>query len=260
MAGNTAIGFTNYAKTGTLTATSSESGLGPTNLSSDQVNSASGWQTAAGVTSATLTVTSSVVGVLWRGFGLFNTNLTNSATITATLKSAGPVTVNTLTPGGPQTGYRQVVAMFDEDQTGDWLEILIADATNTDGHLNIGGLFAGPMWLPLSGITWDTTYGENAVFSTTRSRGGQRYTNQLYVERYWNLAFDSIRNSEQWDDLGELKRIAATGVNIMFVPDQTSVDINRETVFGVVETQADVGFPARATDAIAWRGRVTERL
>src|SRR3954464_10974674 len=97
----TAVGYINYFKTGTITATSSLSGLGATNLASDQCAPSTGWQTGAGVVTASsgavLRVTSATTGSVWRAFALVNTNLTGFATITATLwRNAGPTSVGSL--------------------------------------------------------------------------------------------------------------------------------------------------------------------
>lgn len=265
MARYSALGWVNYFKTGTVSADSSVADLGPTNLASDLCSPETGWQTADGVVSAAggalLRCDSPVAGLLWRGFCLVNTNLTAAAVVTATLyRSAGPTSVASLTVGGPQTGYRQVVGFFSQDETADYIEFAINDATNPDNNINVGGAFVGPAWFPDRGVGWDTTYGENVARTDTRARGGPRYINTLYVERYWQIALDAVRNSEAWDDLGELKRIAALGGNVLFAPDVTSVDLSREAVFGVLETQADVSFQSHSTDARAYRAQITERL
>lgn len=262
MAGNSGFGRVNYFLTGTISASSSEASLGPSNLSGQQVNAASGWQTPNGiVTGATLVCTFPTAGTIVRAVGLFGTNLTGSAVVTVdAFLTSGPTLVSTLTIGGPQTGYGQVVGIFSSNVTADYMRFTINDSTNPDNHINVGGGFCGPMWFPQTGISWNTTYGENVARNDFRARGGPRFISHLYTERFWKIAFDSVRGSEAWDDLAELKRIAAFGTNILFVPDQTDVDLNRMAIFGVIETQSDVSFPYKTTDARAVTLQITERL
>lgn len=259
MAGNSGIGWNNYCKTGSLAASSEEPTLPITNLANDQVNASSGWQTLNGdVTLVTLTVTLPSTALLISAFGLFGTNLTPSATALFEAKLGG-VTQASATLPGPQEGYGQLVGVFGSDVTADGMVITISDAGNPDNHLNIGGAFVGQMWFPLSGISWSTTYGENAARDDFRARGGARFINPLYTERYWKIVLDAIRASEAWDELGELKRIASLGGNVLFLPDVTDVDLFRMAVFGVLETQADVSFPAHSVDARQVTMQVTER-
>lgn len=265
MASNVLLGYANLFKTGSITAGSSASGLGAGNLTSDVCAPSTGWQTLAGVVTsgggATLTVTSPTPGIGWRAFGLFRTNITSGATVTVTLFSnPGPSTVFTAIVAGPQTGYGQIVVATSAVVNGDYVTFQINDPVNPDGHINVGGAFAGPAWNPLSGITWDTTYGATTQQIKVISRGGQEYRNQLYRQRYWKIAMDAVANSEAWDDLGELDRIGSLGGNVLLVPDITSVDISREAVFGTLDPQADVNFQAHSINARAWRAQITERL
>jgi len=264
MAGVSAIGYINQFKIGTATAASSVASMGASNLSSDQCSPSTGWQTANGVVTASggavLTCTADATST-WRAFALVNTNLTFAATITAGFYISPATLISSISlTNGPQTGYRQVVGVLNSDVTADYVQISINDAANPDLHINVGGAFAGPMWLPQRGISWDTTYASNTIFRSVITDGGQEYRVQRSRRRRWNIALDAVADSEAWDDLGELDRIASVGGNVLFVPDYTSVDVSREAVFGVLDVLADVSFPMRATDNRAWRAQILERL
>jgi hypothetical protein len=161
---------------------------------------------------------------------------------------------------GPQVGYGQSLAIMDRDYAGDYLTIEFNDVTNPDGHINVGGAFAGPAWFPQRGMTWDSSYNSDDRQDVSISRGGSEYISLLYSRRMWNLALDAVRDSEAGADLGELRRIAALGINVLFVPSVMSGDIYREAVFGTVRSTADVTFPNKIMDARAWRGQIKERL
>lgn len=260
-ASNVVIGYANNFKTGSITSSASAAGLGPTNLAGDICSPSTGFQSAAtAVQNVILTCTAITPGSLWRAFGLFRTNLTFGAQITITLFSGVSIVFNA-TVSGPQTGYGQIVVALSSDTAGDSVSFQINDPTNPEGHINIGGAFAGPCWNPASGITWDTTYGRTSQQVKTISRGGQEYRNELYSQRWWGIAMDAVQSSEAWDDLGELERVASFGSNVLFIPDVTSVDISREAVFGILEPQSNgVNFTSHSLNNRGWRAQITERL
>jgi hypothetical protein len=265
MAGNTLIGSANIWKTGSVSAGSSVSGLGPANLQGDSCTPSAGWQSANGVVTAvggaTLQLTSSLAGVTWREFGVFQTNLTESAAVTFKLwLTAGPTLVWSIAAPGPMNGYAQVVVDAGQDYVADYLTIDFDDSGNPDSHINVGGAFAGPAWQPLIGMSWNTTYGSTIRQARTQSRGGQETRRLLSRQRFWSVELQAVRDTEAWDDLAELDRIAALGGNVLLIPDITSADIYREAVFGPLDVVSDVSFPFQTTDARAWRGKITERL
>lgn len=260
-----AIGYANLFKTGAIIANSSAPGLGPTNLAADQCAPSTGWQTDAGVVTtaggASLRLTFATSGVTVRGVCLVNTNLTSSATVTVKLwLTSGPTLVDTLAIPGPLTGYGQVIGICSADRTADYLTADFDDIGNPDLHINVGGAFAGPLWYPASGVSWDTSYGRTVSQTKVVSRGGQEYRSRLFSQRFWKLAITAASNAEAWDDLGELDRVASLGGNVLFVPNVTSVDVPREAVYGALDAQSDVTFPYHTTDARAWRAQIAERL
>lgn len=261
---NQLIGFQNIFKTGGITSGSQISTLGPTNLALDQCSPSVGWQTFSGVVTsaggATLTLTGATTGLTWRAFCLVNTNLTAAASVVFKLFTNPSTQVFTQTVAGPVPGYRQAVAFSATDVVADYLTIAIDDPTNPDDFINVGGAFAGPAWDPNTGITWDSAYGSTVVQSKVTSRGGQEFRTQLYRQRYYKLAMDSVRDTEAWSQLGELDRIAALGVNVLIIPNTASANVSQEAVFGPLDAQADVTYSAHSTDARAWRAQITERL
>lgn len=266
MAGNSGIGWFNWFKTGGITALSEEPSLPSTNLSGDLATASMGWQTIGGVltsgTGAVLRCTFPAPALVCRAWGLFGTNLTLGASVTATLYLSGsPSVVATMTVIGVHEGYAQIVGVFDQDYTADYIEFEINDPTNNQGFINIGAAFAGPIWFPQTGITFDST---QALFVPTRTnittRGGQEWVTTQYTKRWWSFALDYVRRSEQYDMVGDLFRVAARGVNVLVFSDGTSVDIGRDAVFGLLSTQADMSFASKYYDAIKVSFTVTERL
>lgn len=284
MASNTFIGWTNYFKTGAVTAGSSATGLSPSNLQLDACSPSTGWQTVSGVTTGSVTATVLTGAALrvstpanavlpFQAACLVNTNLRSSASVAFSVYNGSTLQGSTLTVAGPSVGYGQVVGLFPSVLNGDHLMIAINDSGNPDGFINVGGAYAGPMWNPLSGVTWSTAYGGMPTQVRVISRGGQEFRNLLYRQRYWKLNFDNIHDSEAWTQAGELDRIGALGVNVLFIPNSTSAFLNQETIFGPMDpsgttsstsagssAQTDVTFPHLSTDARGWSFQITERL
>ena len=63
-----------------------------------------------------------------------------------------------------------------------------------------------------------------------------------------------------WTGVAELRRFAWRGGNVLFVPNKSSTDIARETVFGQLASQANIGFVPGYAGLNTWKFRVTERL
>lgn len=263
------FGYTNQFKNGTIDTSGSPPtsyvvGLEPTNLSSDQVDPSLGWQTTNAVVTAAdgafvqvdLLAPSAV-----RAFGIGKCNLTTAASVTFEAHLSGS-TVFTTTVGGPAVGYAQVLATAPTDITADTVLIKIDDPTNPDNHISVGWAFAGPTWNPsdeLGLATQGVGYQPKPTRQETKTRGGQRFIQPFYVERMWTIALNAVTDDEAWDDLGELIRVANLGSNVLFIPDYTSVEINREAVFGILDTVENINFSNNIIGRRSWAAVITER-
>lgn len=263
------FGSVNYFKNGTIDTsgsppTSFVTGLEPSNLASDQVDPSLGWQTQNGIKTAVagafLQVSVSPATAI-RAFGIGKSNLTASASVTFELHLLGS-TVFTGIFSGPAPGYAQVVGTTSIDIIADTVLIKIDDASNPDNHISVGWAFAGPVWNPsdeLGLATQSGGYQPKPTRQETKTRGGQRFIQPFYVERTWAIALNAVTDAEAWDDLGELIRIANLGSNILFIVDYTSLEINRESVYGVLDTTDNINFSNNIIGRRSWVGLITER-
>jgi len=209
-------------------------------------------------------VTSAVPGLPWRLFGLFRTNLTPSATINVgtwvSVGTAAPTVTWQTNVTGPAAGYGQIIAVAPTTQTANFMQFTISDPTNPDGFISAGGLYAGPGWFPLTGISYESSVGRVEQIRRTQTRGGQEYARLMWSQRRWNIAFDGVRASEVWAEVDALRLQARTGTNVLFIPDTAASDIKQAAVFGMLSEAADITYPARGADRRAWRAQITERL
>lgn len=259
---NTLFAWDNIVLTGSLSAPSEAASLGTSQLKDEVGSPSSAWQTVTGITGppgAVLTITPTQQNRIWRVFGLFRTNLTQFATVTATLydNNAAVWSGQAL---GPYPGYAQCVIVIPQDTTGDYATISISDPTNPDGFINVPLVFAGPAWLPLTGHAYDSTEGDDPKLDETVSRGGQEYPVLRSEQRRFEVSLMGIRDSEVSGYVRPLRRVAARGNNVLFIPDVTSDKMDQEAVYGRMYSTADVGYPYAAADRRSWRVRMTERL
>jgi len=221
------------------------------------------WQTIAGdLTSAdgaTLTITP-LTARTWRLFGLFRTNLTTSAVVTVTLYDNPSTLVFTDTMSTMVAGYGQVVLDAGQDYTADYCVIEIDDATNPDTFINVPLAYAGPGWLPGTGLAWQTTFGRDSQVDEVRSKGGQEYPTHWWSRRRWDIFLAGVNASEVWTEAMELDRISRFGRNVLFVPDVTSATLAYEMLLGRLEVVSDVSYVDGIVDYFTWRFRVRERL
>lgn len=201
-------------------------------------------------------------GQIVRSVALPNTNLTSGATVTVTLwlNPAAPVAVATKTVAGPVPGYGQVIIVFPSDYTCDFVQVTFNDPTNPDNHINVGGLFIGPLWIPATGLSWDTTLGRNVRRVDTVSRGGQVWSQFQSVQRRRSFTLGNLRGAELWAQQQDLEATAALGGNVLLIPNITSSTLGQEAVYGPLTPAADASMPLHNADRFSWGGTVTQRL
>ena len=253
-----AIGHTNLVKTATISATSEETDMPATQVAGDLGAESMGWQTLAGVTSATLTITMATAGSYVSAIGIFRTNLsaTVQTAITVTY-SGGPVYYNVFT--GVAAGYGQVVALMGSPTLCDSITIAIVDNSNTDTFLNVPLAFAGPIFEPTYPIGRDATYGRQTAIAETVSRGGSEFPRLLHDKRFYKFQIIAT-DAEAWESVAEIDRLARLGTNVLLVPETTSDYLQKEAIYGRLKETLDVNFSLGAVKTRSWGGMVTERI
>lgn len=263
---NSLIAWNNYAKNATITATSAASSFPASNVAGDLGAPSSGWQTVYGVTTsaggAVLTITPTNSGLTWDLLGIFRTNLTASATVTFSLYSyIGGTPAVTWTTGAVQmTSGNGQYLVYTGGVVADFLQISFNDANNPDGYINVPLVFGGSAWDPLGVISFNSTFGRDTSQVITTSRGGQEYPTFYYQQRRWNVAIDTIRESEAWSYVDQLMQVAAIGSNVLLIPDVNSPYLQKQAVFGLLKSSSDISYPSGASDRRKWSFQVTERL
>jgi hypothetical protein len=143
---------------------------------------------------------------------------------------------------------------------GRYCRVDITDTANPDGFLNIPLCYAGEVWIPARNFTWASSMGRASQSTRVVTRGGQVYVARLWSQRYWKLVLQGIKHTEIWPKLMELDAAARDGRNILFVPNPADADLQKSSVFGVLDPTSDLGYAFQSQDTRGWNATVTERL
>jgi len=268
--GKALIGWENLVQASGVTffTTSAAAGLPGSNVATDQGAPSAAWQTAAGHCTAMAIVIGALPAAAIAAVGIFRTNQTAAATYTITLFSGGsggtPVWVSS--PTGPPNGYGQVVVPMSQGTPpsatvsgADTLEIAIFDPTNPDGFLNVPLVWIGPAWNPFYDITPASIPSRVEARSDEVSRGGSVYPNLFWDARTWDVAL-TVTDAEMFTQADNLDQKCRDDRNVLFIRDQTSANINYESILGILRPSAGFGFPGLNPATRSWRGLWTERI
>lgn len=256
------IGWQNAVETAstTLAASSAADGFSAELLRVPVGNAAAAWQTAAGVTSASLTITATAA-VAWRAVALCRTNLTTAATLrvrvgTAANVVSAPAYDGGVLSAGVAVGIRQGLHVMPSAVSAVCMRLDIADPTNPDGYLNIPLIYAGP-GVEFS-IAPSSDDGDDIRREDVQTRSGAVITTALSRARNWSVRVPFIRRADA-DWIDPVKAAAAAGINALFVPLVGDTRAPAETIFGLM-TPARRGFPGQTAAYRSFAFTISERL
>lgn len=260
---NAIFGFDNWARTGAISASASAAGLGPEQMQNPHGAASTSWQTPSGTTTGGVVVDAGAA-VQWGAFGLFNSNLTPTATVQWRL-SSDPAFVTSIYDSGVvggtvAAGYRQSLHIPPTQQTARYMRVDISDASNPEGRLRVAQMFAGRVVRPVRNIGFDSAFAREAEAPAVVTRGGQQFPTFRYARRSWRVSLPSLDAVDVWPLTQALQIAAQDGTNVLFIPFPTGADVAREAVFGIVSGASAVGWPSRSPVMRAWAATITERL
>lgn len=257
------LGWLNAFHTGTITGGPAEALLPVSNLSGFTGSPSSGWQTPAGVTSASVLVDTGDATSVWQVFGLFRTNLTPGTTIRWRVGDPAMTTVtydSGIRPAGVLVGYGKTVVVSLSPVVGQAVQFDIADVTNPDGFLNVPLAFAGPAFQPQTNIDFSSTVGRDSQIDEVVTRGGQELPVARWQRLRVELSFQGVRTSEVWPQVMEADRVSRQAGNLIFVNDSDNGLMGYETIYGRLTPTADLTYPYGSADRRSWKARLQERL
>jgi hypothetical protein len=242
---NLVIGHLNQFLSGSVSASASVAGLGPSQLQNDQGNASFALQIPG--TSGSITVSGSAE---YRMFGLFRTNLTPSASVSWSIGGASCAVV---------PWFGQSVLVLDAPVSAGGVTVSISDPSNPDGFLNIPLAYAGPGFQPLVNMDFSSAPNRQAGTLKEITRAGGTLARNDWVKRTFDLSMSNIRPDEV-TTMDDIDLVGRHSHNILFVPDPMSATIGREAIFGEWEGTSGLTYPYQAADARGYRATITERL
>ncbi|AHJ63271.1 Hypothetical protein GbCGDNIH3_7040 [Granulibacter bethesdensis] len=266
--GTMLLAWNNLVPGSVLSAGSAEPSLPPQNLQTDHGSADAGWQTAAGVVTASAGAWVEVdlgsirpVSVL----AIAHTNLSvgsGKATVRWTIRTAQSGTVvydSGTVDAGIVAGIGQSIRVIpNAPVTGRIVRLEINDAGNPDAFINIGQMFIGDAWMPAFNFSYESTMSRDESAIEIRSRAGLLFPRIDWTARVWNVVQKTVRRSEM-GTLLDLDMVARRRGNVLFIPDRTSTDMNRFAVLGTLKP-TQIGYGAQSGAFRTWGFTITERL
>lgn len=251
---NCGFGWQNRVLDAGLTASAQASSLPVINLRNQQGAESLGWRVLG--TSAVLTLRLPALGS-WRGFSLHRTNLSAAASLSVTVLSGGSPVWQGAAQG---TANAQIVLVSPSSVSGDSVTMQIDDPANPDGYLSIPLAYAGPLWQPARNYSTDSTSGCALGADSTTTLGGAEFVDSRWYQRKLSIVHQSYGDADA-AVLTQILRAAATGQNILFLPDPAASlpKLCEAALFGRL-SGGDLSNPFGVADRHALTLTHTERL
>lgn len=255
------IGYINRLLTASLTADNQVASLPVTNLQTPHADTTNQWRTTSRTASFTADTGSSAS--TWRLFMLAHTNLNSNALIRWIVSDDSTFATSNYDSGstfaGTLPGYQQSVIIAPSEVTGRYVRCSLNNASNPDPFLSVGLAYAGPVYTPGRGLSYESSWAVQTAQDIVQTRGGQQYVTLRHRQRAWDMAFNTLPSAELYTSIAEVMRTADTGQNIAFVPFSDGQP-SREAIMGLLRTTSGIGYPARIAQYRGWRAQITERL
>ena len=257
------FGTTNNLALSSITTGSAAAGMGGSNTLGPDGSPATGWQTAAGVTSSWLLADTGISTTLWRCAGLFRTNLTSAATVRVRIGDAAMSVVawdSGVMSGLIVPGYQQAVLMMPVDIQGAACRIDLVDTANPDALLNVPLIFAGPLLNSGIGLSYSSGTARTSSETVVRTRAGTEYVSPQYQQRSFAISYSALKAADVYSVLMPIIRLSRTNANTLYIPDAGSQSsLSRQAVYGRLTTAADFTYDQQGRDHRSWQATIRER-
>ncbi|WP_025884872.1 hypothetical protein [Asaia prunellae] len=249
-----AFGAENALMGAALQGNDQVTGLSVTNLQNDQGAASTAWRVPG--TEAYL-IARLPRPAACRGFSFHRTNLTAGARYSLVARVGDTPVV--ITDGQiSNTAGGQFLVVFPAEFTITQLDISISDPGNPDGFLSFPLAYLGPLWQPERNMSWQGNESQQTTIDETTSLSGVEYPTLRYRQRVLSIDHQSL-NAAELPKIRTIESVAATGRNILFVPDLSAPDRNSAMIFGRL-TPGEITCPAGAADRRATTMTIRERL
>ncbi|MCW2266300.1 hypothetical protein M2305_002247 [Gluconobacter cerinus] len=252
---NCGFGWENRVLDAAIAVSGEVPGLPGTNLRNQHGAASLGWRVPS--TGGTLTLTLSGSAPV-RAISLHRTNLSAAATWHIELRAGGNRTYSW--DGSAAVAGGQCVHVLPAGLSADTITLWVNDPNNPDGFLSIPLAFVGPLWQPARNYSTDSTETLTVGQQSTTTLSGGEFVDARYVQRGLSIAHQSYGDADA-AVLRQIQRAAATGQNILFIPDPDSDPpaLAETALFGRL-SGGDLSNPFGPADRHAQTLTLTERL
>lgn len=252
---NCGFGWENRVLDAAISVSGEVPGLPGTNLRNQHGAASLGWRVPS--TGAGLALALSGAAPI-RAISLHRTNLSATATWHMELSAGGQVVYTW--SGSAAVAGGQCVHVLPAGIAADVINVGVDDPKNPDGFLSIPLAFAGPLWQPARNYSTDSTENLTVGQQSTTTLSGGEFVDARYVQRGLSIAHQSYGDADAVV-LRQIQRTAATGQNILFIPDPDSDPpaLAETALFGRL-SGGDLSNPFGPADRHAQTLTLTERL
>lgn len=132
-----------------------------------------------------------------------------------------------------QGGYNIVVP---NEVSARWWRI---DITPPSGvAANLGRVFLGPKWQPAYGISWDWSFGDQALTVTRQTPGGQKRHRILPGMRMRDVVMEFLTEAEYWaatNSINAMMEAVGAHGDVLLIPYNGSSYAMRQAVWGTLQ-------------------------
>jgi hypothetical protein len=228
------IAWDNKADAATLAASSELASLPGANV--QQPHLSRKWSTAAGVSSAALTLNLGS-SLACAQLAVLGTNLTSASTLRLRASDADPTAVagDKLDTGAVSAavkdGYGSIYKNFNSVTARYW-RLDLTDGTLT--QLQAGRLFLGPNWQPSFGMLYGWSVTAQDPSKVSRSYGGQSFPEVLPQRRVLNFELNFLSESEMYSNAFAMARAQGIVKDVLAIPLETGARISEQSVWGLL--------------------------
>ena len=141
--------------------------------------------------------------------------------------------------GNDRTSWDRIsgVEVFASSKTYQWMQIVLNDASNTDGYLQVGRVLADNAWIPSINMNYGWGLGYKDDSRPAQTIGGQTIITARGTRRELKFELGHLTEEEMYDYAFALDRNRGSSKDILVVKDyENTAYVNDQAIHGLSKT------------------------
>ena len=147
--------------------------------------------------------------------------------------------VNDFFDGNDRDSWDRIsgVNVFASSKTYQWMRLVLSDASNVDGYLEAGRVFADNAWIPSINMHYNWSLGYKDDSRHTPTIGGQTIVTARGTRREIKFELGHLTEAEMYDNAFDLDRNRGSSKDILVVKDyENTTYVNDQIIHGTSRT------------------------